>query len=70
MLQVRLIAHALTQSRIATDPSSAPRVGPVIGHHRDALGRNWSILDLERGDGLEIPFREIVDRLRLEYDLG
>lgn len=69
MVQARLIAHPATQQRIAIDPRTAPQAGPVIAHARDALGRNWTILDIERGEGLERSFRAIVDALRLEFDL-
>lgn len=70
MVQVRLIAHQEVQRRIALDPRSAPQAGDVVAHERDAMGRNWTILDLSGGAGLERTFREIVDALRLEFDLG
>lgn len=68
MVQVRLIASAEVQRLIAKDPSLAPRAGEVIRHDRDSSGRNWTILDLERGQGLERIFRSIVDSLRRDYD--
>lgn len=70
MAQVRVIALTEVQRRIAIDPQLAPQVGQVIAHERDAAGRNWTILDLERGSGLEKQFRAIVEALRATYDLG
>ncbi|MFT3955767.1 MAG: hypothetical protein QM722_15675 [Piscinibacter sp.] len=70
MVQARLIAHPAARQRFAGDPRSAPQAGAVIGHERDMLGRNWTILDIERGEGLARPFRAIVDALRLEFDLS
>lgn len=70
MAQVRVIAHPEVQKRIAIDPQLAPQVGQVIAHERDSAGRNWTILDLDGGKGLEREFRAIVDALRATYDLG
>lgn len=70
MVQVRVIALPEVQRRIAIDPRLAPIVGAVIPHECDASGRNWTILDIERGDGLERQFREILVLLRETYDLG
>lgn len=70
MVQVRLNAQPEVQKRLAAEPPSGPVVGPAIGHERDARGRNWDILGLDRGDGLERTFRAIVDGLRESFDLG
>lgn len=70
MTQVRVIALPEIQRRIAIDPRLAPQVGRVIPHACDAAGRNWTILDLDRGDGIERQFREILAALRDAYDLG
>lgn len=70
MVQARLIAHQEVQRRIAIDPRAAPEAGAVIPHEREEMGRNWTILHLTGGAGLERAFREIVDALRAEYDLA
>lgn len=70
MVQVRLNAQPEMQKRIAIDPSSGPLAGPVVGHERDARGRNWDIRELDRCEGLERTFRAIVDGLRESFDLG
>ncbi len=70
MAQARVIALPEAQRRIAIDPKLAPQVGEVLAHDRDAAGRNWTILDLERGAGLEKEFRAIVLALREAYDIG
>lgn len=70
MAQVRVIALPEVQRRIAIDPRLAPHVGHVIAHACDAAGRNWTILDIERGDGIERQFRDILSALRDAYDLG
>lgn len=69
MAQVRLIATAEVQRRIAEGASDVPTVGNVIRHERDAHGRNWTIIDLDRGSGVERQLRHIVDALRDIYDL-
>jgi hypothetical protein len=69
MVQVRLNAQPEVQRRVATDPHSVPVVGQVVGHERDALGRNWNIAQVEQCEGLERTFRSIVDGLRDSLDL-
>jgi hypothetical protein len=69
MVQVRLNAQPEVQKRIAVDPRTAPVAGPVVGHERDAQGRNWDIINLQRGEGLERTFRAIVDGMRESVDL-
>lgn len=70
MVQARVIALPEVQRRIGIDHRLAPTVGEVLPHPCDASGRNWTILDIERGEGVERQFREIVASLREAYDLG
>ena len=70
MVQVRLNTQPEVQRRIADNPRSAPIVGPVAAHERDARGRSWNIVELQGGYGLERTFRAIVDSLRDAYDLA
>lgn len=70
MVQVRLVTQPEAQRRIAQSPSLVPEAGPVTEHDRDNRGRNWDILELERGEGLERTFRAIVDGLREAFDLA
>ncbi len=70
MAQARVIALPEVQRRIAIDRRLAPTVGDVVPHQCDASGRNWTILDIDRGEGIERQFRDIVAFLRDTYDLG
>jgi hypothetical protein len=70
MVQVRLNAQPEVQQRLAVDPRLVPIVGLVVAHDRDSRGRNWDVVDLDRGEGLERTFRAIVDGLRESLDLA
>ncbi|AOY96178.1 hypothetical protein BKK79_31640 [Cupriavidus sp. USMAA2-4] len=52
------------------DEGARIRVPLPQAHPRDARGRNWDIKGIGKGSGHERAVREVVDRLRDEFDLG
>jgi hypothetical protein len=68
MVQVRLYALPEVIQRHQRGQLAGPLVGEPHVHERDALGRNWDILEMTMGDGLGADFRRIVDGLRDSFD--